>query len=416
MPQAGDNIKEQTKVAENKLAVSSQVRLGFASTYYTMAQALGLQKLQDYILGTPSLSTSNTPIWLLGVQYKATQEADGSMDQAVLDAVSDDFQSRIWMTYRRGFAVLGASELTTDAGWGCTLRSGQMLLAQGLQQHCVGRAWRRHADTALPEALSRLLRWFWDEPSPQYPFSIHNLCAAGKPHGVKAGEWLGPWVLCHTLEAVVKKMEPGSLHVHVHVVSQPGGAAPVLYTASFEDFFKRASENASEASSTGIAASQQDPAVIVLLPLLLGLGKINERYVPQLQQVLTWPQSIGIVGGRPSSSLYFVGCQHDQVIYLDPHQAQQTPAQAGEPSTYFSQTIRMMPLASIDPSLAIGFYCRTLDDGLDLLQRLSQLEKESQGAPLVSIVDGQTGPNWQENDALQQEDAEAAAAGEWEML
>ena len=48
---------------------------------------------------------------------------------------------------------------------------------------------------------------------------------------VKAGEWLGPWVLCHTLEAVMKKMEPGSLHVHVHVVSQPGGAVPVLYTA-----------------------------------------------------------------------------------------------------------------------------------------------------------------------------------------
>ena len=38
----------------------------------------------------------------------------------------------------------------------------------------------------------------------------------------------------------------------------------------------------------------------------------------------------------------------------------QTPAQAGEPSTYWSQKMRMMPLASIDPSLAIGFYCRTL--------------------------------------------------------
>ena len=52
-------------------------------------------------------------------------------------------------------------------------------------------------------------------------------------HRVKAGEWLGPWVLCHTLEAVMKKMEPGSLHVHVHVVSQPGGAVPVLYTARY---------------------------------------------------------------------------------------------------------------------------------------------------------------------------------------
>ena len=47
---------------------------------------------------------------------------------------------------------------------------------------------------------------------------------------VKAGEWLGPWVLCHTLEAVVRRMEPDSLNVHVHVVSQPGGAVRVLYT------------------------------------------------------------------------------------------------------------------------------------------------------------------------------------------
>lgn len=47
---------------------------------------------------------------------------------------------------------------------------------------------------------------------------------------VKAGEWLGPWVLCHTLEAVVRRMEPDSLNVHVHVISQPGGAVPVLYT------------------------------------------------------------------------------------------------------------------------------------------------------------------------------------------
>ena len=37
----------------------------------------------------------------------------------------------------------------------------------------------------------------------------------------------------------------------------------------------------------------------------------------------------------------------------------QTPEQAGDPSTYWSQSIRMMPLANIDPSLAIGFYCKT---------------------------------------------------------
>lgn len=41
--------KAQGSSCESKLAVTSQVRLGFASTYYTMAQALGIQKLQDFI-------------------------------------------------------------------------------------------------------------------------------------------------------------------------------------------------------------------------------------------------------------------------------------------------------------------------------------------------------------------------------
>ena len=51
--------------------------------------------------------------------------------------------------------------------------------------------------------------------------------------------------------------------------------------------------------------------------------QIDQRYVPQLQAVLSWPHSMGIVGGRPSSSLYFVGHLTDQLVFLDPHESQQ---------------------------------------------------------------------------------------------
>ena len=51
--------------------------------------------------------------------------------------------------------------------------------------------------------------------------------------------------------------------------------------------------------------------------------QLNSRYLPQLQQVLAMPQSIGIVGGRPGSSLYFMGCQDSHVLYMDPHHVQQ---------------------------------------------------------------------------------------------
>ena len=49
MLQAGDSENTKASGSKAKLAVTSQVRLGFASTYYTMAQALGLQRLQDFM-------------------------------------------------------------------------------------------------------------------------------------------------------------------------------------------------------------------------------------------------------------------------------------------------------------------------------------------------------------------------------
>lgn len=63
--------------------------------------------------------------------------------------------------------------------------------------------------------------------------------------------------------------------------------------------------------------------LIATIPSFGVAAQINPRYCAQLQQLLTWPQSVGIVGGRPSSSLYFIGLQDQHVLYLDPHEVQE---------------------------------------------------------------------------------------------
>ena len=108
-------------------------------------------------------------------------------------------------------------------------------------------------------------------------------------------------------------------------------------------------------------------AVLLLVPLRLGLAaRIQPQHVPALQRCLALPYSVGLVGGKPGASFYFVGTQGDRLFYLDPHTVQDAlPMDAdlmSDASSFECATVRSMPGAHLDPSVALGFYCRSQAD------------------------------------------------------
>lgn len=111
-------------------------------------------------------------------------------------------------------------------------------------------------------------------------------------------------------------------------------------------------------------------SLILLIPLKLGNEKLNPIYADCLKAMLSLEYCIGIIGGRPKHSLYFVGYQEDKLIHLDPHYCQDMVDVNQENfsvSSFHCKSPRKIKISKMDPSCCIGFYLKERSD-FDKLQ------------------------------------------------
>lgn len=52
---------------------------------------------------------------------------------------------------------------------------------------------------------------------------------------------------------------------------------------------------------------------------MLGMKEIESDYFKSIKDILGMKSCVGAVGGKPNKSLYFVGYEGEELIYLDPH-------------------------------------------------------------------------------------------------
>jgi len=473
-----------------------------------------VRRLRNFLNPNSRLPDSDKDMILLGERYERTKRRDDEDKRNEVDAVDAadadpglaaflcDLRSRVWITYRRGFPAIASDadraaraeeaaspngvsvsasvpsastaygrpyQYTTDAGWGCTLRVGQMLLANALSFHFFGRGYRRRkpvpgvpGDAKARDLHDALVSWFGDDPDADAcPFSIHevyrwgrgelgddffdakkkNPGSPGVPDGVVPGRWLGPCVMAQAIAAMTNNRRPGGMCAYVLAGEDGGvgGGAPNLDPRKVAAFAKKASQaefcgsernrkplrlpgapfdaetetsaNASASASANASLNRDSTKnaerdwvpTLVLVPLVLGVDRfVNERYVPSVAATLRVKQSLGVLGGKPGSSLYLVGAQEHRLFYLDPHtvfpfithvsnDAAPVPATSAERNdaldgTYSCDDALHMDARELDPSMVLGFYCRTRGDLDELCLELELLQRRAGAAPLITVA------------------------------
>lgn len=141
---------------------------------------------------------------------------------------------------------------------------------------------------------------------------------------------------------------------------------------------------------------------LILVGIRLGIDRVTPAYWDALKSSLQLPQSVGIAGGRPSSSHYFFGIQGDYFFYLDPHVTRPALPLHKNPTDFtveeidscHTRRLRRLALKDMDPSMLIAFLIKDERDWKSWRRAIGT----ASGKPVVHVADEE--PSLHEHSAL----------------
>lgn len=211
-----------------------------------------------------------------------------------------------YSSYVHGFPSLEG--FTDDCGWGCTIRSTQMMLGNSVKK-------------------------FLKDEKFEKIYSLHNIVQKSGKYGGIAGEWFSPSVVAQTVRDIsIEEHLPFSICFH---------------------------------NSKNITSFPS----LVLLSTRLGIDKFDTQYIQEVHKAVAQPTFCGIVGGKRSSSYFFIGTNNiDRLLYLDPHTVQKAD---------HTEKIRAKPkflsFRKLDPCMLFCWLCNNEKDVDDLREKCSFL-------------------------------------------
>ncbi len=238
------------------------------------------------------------------------------------------YNNILYITYKLDFEKLENTDITSDIGWGCTIRSSQMMLSNVLLYKKFGLNIEKNEDYYY-------ILYLFKDNYKSY-FSFHNYIKNYKYYNKKICEWIGPYTVCSMIEKFCNILDNKFDIIYNH---------NLLERKNLKKYFTK------------------DKSYLLTFSLKLGINYIDKIYYIDIIELIKNNNFKGIIGGNEQSSYYFIGINNDfKLIYLDPHNPSVYKEDLYDDKDYYTNKFNYLNLNDLSPSLSFCFYFKNYNE------------------------------------------------------
>lgn len=418
------NQKKNTQLANNnkELFLNPNTSLSLSSSWNSITSSLINIKdslMYNYFSFNHAYDMFNKPIQLFDKHFLPNQKGKLIKYLNLL----------FLMTYRSNFVPLLNQETkqiyTSDCGWGCMIRCGQMMLANAIlafKLYSIDQFYNSHNikvtkddncllvdDEIINKKRIETILLFFD-----YPLNVTDICDKDEFFSIlveytssskcNQSKIIPPFSLLNIFiqgKQVLNK-EPGEWFSDINLIRVFYAVQLSLKTlAPFEVFYftegfidekfilsKCFTEKKLMTLSLD-SLTRKDKQFsfikggIIFVAVRLGLNAIDKDYHQSIKALFDIRNNIGIIGGKTNKAYYFIGKCNEGLLYLDPHFSQNAISDKKNLTintnynTYSVKNVYVLNLDNMSPCFTIGFMYKSFEDYIDLINDLTKHQKLS---------------------------------------
>ena len=372
--------------------------------------------IYNYFRFNSKFDMPNAQIHLYNKIYNSSNPQD-------IQKFNEKLSKIIYVSYRSKYKpqvnIKNNKTYTSDCGWGCMIRSSQMILCRALYKifKYIYKLDENIINQVVPFVMDKnldiikykylgmdsyvdKLKEFGKQDIIEIdpPFSIHKIVILGEKFGRTSGEWFSDFELPKIYNIINSTFNviPNLSIIHYNSFIELG----IILERCFKEIDSNKIEDNNKIFNIEGKNYIMEKMGLIFVSVRLGLDNVSPEYFPSIKKLFSCKECLGFIGGKKwtNSASYFFGYYDNFLLYLDPHFNNQSIDYLGSNniSSYKNKTIYKLDIKTLKAGFTIGFLFRNIKEFNELVNFFIEQKKEE--SPCFSFTEKKVENEFEKDD------------------